>query len=195
MTLRELKQQRAREHIVGAAFALFEERGFAQVSVTDIASRALVGRTTFFRYFGDKQEVLFADEERLVSEFGTAGDGDPASAPHDLREALIQLWHLASDKRDIIIGDPTMFAVRQRLIATVPELQDRSGRKMQRIAEALEGALRSRGAEPELALLASQIGIACFRVALQTAGEDPEKVMPAMERVVRQVISTASPSA
>jgi hypothetical protein len=45
-----------------------------------------------------------------------------------------------------------------------------------------------------LALPASRAGIACFRVALQTAGEDPQKVMPAMERVVRLVISTASPS-
>ncbi|MBL7261653.1 TetR/AcrR family transcriptional regulator [Paractinoplanes lichenicola] len=193
MTLREAKQQRAREQLVEAAFALYAERGFAQVSVTDIAERAQVGRTTFFRYFGDKQEVLFADEQRLIEEFA-ADSGTSEPPPRDLPTALSQLWELAYAKRDIVLGDKAMFPVRQRLIATVPELQDRAGRKMQRIAEALEAALLNRGADPELALLAAQLGIACFRVALQTAGEDPERVMPTMERVVHQVISTASPS-
>ncbi|MCO8271318.1 TetR family transcriptional regulator [Actinoplanes sp. TRM 88003] len=192
MTLRERKQQQAREQIVEAAFALFAERGFAQVSVTDIAGRAQVGRTTFFRYFGDKQEVLFADEQRLIDEFSSASASD-APAPRDLAGALLQLWGLAYEKREVVIGDRASFSVRQQLISSVPELQDRAARKMQRIAEALERVLLARGADPDTALLASQVGIACFRVALQTAGQDPEKVMPVMERVVRQVISTASP--
>ena len=35
MSLRERKQQRAREQIVDAAFELFASHGFAQVTVTD----------------------------------------------------------------------------------------------------------------------------------------------------------------
>ena len=66
MDLRARKQQRAREQIVDAAYELFAERGFAQVTVTDIAERAGVGRTTFFRYFGDKREVVFAGEQELL---------------------------------------------------------------------------------------------------------------------------------
>ena len=192
MTLRERKQQQAREQIVEAAFALFAAHGFAQVSVTDIAAHAQVGRTTFFRYFGDKQEVLFADEQRLIDEFSAASSTN-VPAPRDLAGALLQLWGLTYEKREVVLGDRASFPVRQQLIAAVPELQDRAARKMQRIAEALERVLVARGADPDIALLASQVGIACFRVALQTAGQDPEKVMPAMERVVRQVISTASP--
>ena len=41
-------------------------RGFGGVSVGDIAERAEVGRTTFFRHFGDKQEVVFANEQALL---------------------------------------------------------------------------------------------------------------------------------
>ena len=193
MSLRERKQQRAREQIVEAAYALFAERGFAQVTVTDIAERAEVGRTTFFRYFGDKQEVLFADEQRLIDAFAAA-TGSSGPAPRDLPDALRQLGDLARAHQDLVLGDAAAFPVRQRLIATVPELQDRYHRKMQRIAEAVERVLLARGADPGLALLAAQVGIACFRVALQTAGEDPEKVMPAMEHAVRLVISPASPS-
>ncbi len=193
MSLRELKQQRARDQIVEAAFALFAERGFAQVSVTDIAARAQVGRTTFFRYFGDKQEVLFADEQRMIDEFVADGPAQ-VPAPRDLAGALQQLWGLAHEKRVLIIGDQATFGVRRQLIAAVPELKDRSARKMQRIGEALERVLVGRGADPEVAMIAAEVAIGCFRAALRTAGEDPEKVMPALQRIVRSVISAAPAS-
>src|SRR6266576_5880545 len=59
-SLTDRKRRRAMEAIRRAALELFDERGFDAVSVTDIAERAEVGRTTFFRYFGDKQEVMFS---------------------------------------------------------------------------------------------------------------------------------------
>nr|WP_239001050.1 TetR family transcriptional regulator [Jiangella asiatica] len=68
-TLRDRKQQRTREAIIDAAHALFAERGFDNVTVTDIAERAEVGRSTFFRYFGDKQEVVFGDDGDVGAAF------------------------------------------------------------------------------------------------------------------------------
>lgn len=49
-----------------AARELFTERGYAAVSVSDIAERAEVGRTTFLRHVGDKQQVVFAHEQALL---------------------------------------------------------------------------------------------------------------------------------
>ena len=65
-TLHARKRRKARAMIVSAAFQLFAEHGFENVTVAAIAERAEVGRTTFFRYFGDKQQVLFADESTNV---------------------------------------------------------------------------------------------------------------------------------
>src|SRR6201994_3588160 len=42
-----------------AALDLFAERGYENTSVIDIAQRAGLGKTTFFRHFQDKREVLF----------------------------------------------------------------------------------------------------------------------------------------
>ena len=58
LSLRERKQRKTREAILAAAMDLFAERGFDRVTVDEIAARAEVGRTTFFRYLTDKQELL-----------------------------------------------------------------------------------------------------------------------------------------
>ncbi len=75
LPLVERKQRQARQRIIDAARELFLERGFDGVSVGDIAERAEVGRTTFFRHFGDKQEVVFANEQELLDTITAARPG------------------------------------------------------------------------------------------------------------------------
>ncbi|WP_030421456.1 TetR/AcrR family transcriptional regulator [Streptomyces sp. NRRL F-5065] len=56
----------ARIRLADAAFALFDERGYEQTTVDDIAERAGVGRTTFFRNYRSKEAVIFPDHDRLL---------------------------------------------------------------------------------------------------------------------------------
>jgi AcrR family transcriptional regulator len=56
----------ARERLAEAAFALFDERGYEQTTVDDIAERAGLGRTTFFRHYRSKEDVIFPDHDRLL---------------------------------------------------------------------------------------------------------------------------------
>src|SRR6202041_1267797 len=48
-----------------AAIELFDEKGFEKTSVIEISERARVTTRTFFRYFSDKREVLFAGSDEL----------------------------------------------------------------------------------------------------------------------------------
>ncbi|MEE4270825.1 MAG: TetR/AcrR family transcriptional regulator [Thermoanaerobaculales bacterium] len=54
--------------ILGAATELLAERGFAAVTVAEIADRAGIGKGTVYEYFSSKDELLFAVFEWLNEE-------------------------------------------------------------------------------------------------------------------------------
>jgi AcrR family transcriptional regulator len=60
-SLRERKKLETRLALARAALRLFEERGYAETTVDDIAAAANVSRRTFFRYFAGKDEVVIVD--------------------------------------------------------------------------------------------------------------------------------------
>src|SRR3954471_22688715 len=71
----------ARERLVVAAVDLFSEQGDDATTVAQIAERAGVTKSTFFRYFPDKRDLLIAGQEtlsRLLTE-GIAEAPDDAS--------------------------------------------------------------------------------------------------------------------
>ena len=55
----------ARERLVVAAVDLFTEQGYDATTVAQIAERAGVTKSTFFRHFPDKRELLVAGQETL----------------------------------------------------------------------------------------------------------------------------------
>ncbi|CAN5422530.1 TetR family transcriptional regulator [soil metagenome] len=65
-TRRERKAASTRQAIVASARRLFEDHGYAETTVDQIAEHADVAPRTFFRYFPTKEALLFADfdEER-----------------------------------------------------------------------------------------------------------------------------------
>jgi AcrR family transcriptional regulator len=69
----------ARERLVRAALDLFTEQGYDATTVNEIADRAGLTKTTFFRHFPDKREVLFAGQDlraRLLAEAVAAAMAD-----------------------------------------------------------------------------------------------------------------------
>ncbi len=56
--LRERKKEATTERLREVALALVAERGFDAVSIDDIAAAADVSKTTFYRYFETKEDVV-----------------------------------------------------------------------------------------------------------------------------------------
>src|SRR5947207_13841449 len=71
----------ARDRLEQAALDLYRDRGFEQTTVAEIAERAGLTARTFFRYFADKREVLFAGSVALQEELVRALEAAPEGAP------------------------------------------------------------------------------------------------------------------
>lgn len=86
--LREQKKAEARVAIVKAALRLFDKRGFAEVTIDEIAELAHVSRRTFFRYFPTKEDVVLERRRQQLETFRGALANLEGSASDVVREAF-----------------------------------------------------------------------------------------------------------
>lgn len=109
----------ARARLVQAAFELFEEQGYDGTTVEDIAQRAGAGRSTFFRTFGSKEDVIFPDHEALLARIEERLRASaPGTRPVGLTEAAqIPLRHY--------VGEGDLARARYALTRAVPALKAR----------------------------------------------------------------------
>src|SRR5882757_8052513 len=68
LPLKERKRHQTSTRIVEAAVALFTEHGFDATTADDIAEAAECSRSTLFRYFGTKEDILFGEVYVLLAE-------------------------------------------------------------------------------------------------------------------------------
>src|SRR5436305_210538 len=159
-TLRERKQRRTRDGIIEAAMTLFEEHGFNGVTVDEIAERAEVGRTTFFRYFADKQEVLFAEDDEFLAVLTDAVDRaarEVAPIADRLGDALGVARAGLHALTEAIVRNVPRLGLRERLIQENPALNARNVLKERRYLQAAGESLGRHGATAETATLAAGI--------------------------------------
>ena len=155
-------QPDARGRLQEAALTLYDERGFDDTTVTQIAEHAGLSKRTFFRYFTDKREVLFAGskdlEELMVTEVARAPE---STAPLD---GMIAALDAAAAIFEPLREHATR---RQQIIAANPELQERELIKLASLAGAVAQALRGRGVAEAPAILTAEAGITVFRIAFE----------------------------
>jgi AcrR family transcriptional regulator len=110
----------AAERLRDAAFDLFAAQGFEATTVDDIAQRARVGRTTYFRHFRTKEDVVFPDHAALSAAVAArleAADADEPPAVAVTEAALVVLHRY--------VGEGERSRARYRLVRSVEPLRAR----------------------------------------------------------------------
>ena len=178
---RERKKEKTRVDFVRAAVRLFRERGYDATTVDDIAEAADYARSTFFRYFRCKEDVVFVDLPDRATSLKAVLEAAPVDG---------DAWQVA---RQAIIDEVLTFSTESReldpgfvqLWFTEPELE----RRYIQIVLAAENALaeyfgRATGTDPwsriECQVLATAVlgvGRAIPRLGLR----DEKSVIRALE--------------
>jgi AcrR family transcriptional regulator len=107
-----------RSGVAEAALELFTDNGYDPTSVDDIALAAGISRSTFFRQFRAKEDVIFADHEALLDEltvYLAASHPDPWEA---VCQAAALVFGKFSERR-------ILSQKRYHVVQAVPALRDR----------------------------------------------------------------------
>lgn len=126
----------SRVAVADAALQLFRERGYEETTAAHIAEAAGISRSTFFRQFGSKDDVLFADHDELLQQveaFLAASDDDPRTAVCRAAELVFERF---ASRRDVI-------RVRDAVVRNTPALRDREIVTTTRYEKAFAAHLRA----------------------------------------------------
>jgi len=150
-----------------AALDLFETQGFERTTVAQIARTAGLAERSFYRYFPDKREVLFAGnalETHLIAQVEAA---EPGLTPF---ETLLSALGTA----DEVFRSREFLLRRVRVIAASPALAERDLIKLADIAEALARALEHRGVASDEARFVIDVALAVSRRATSRWLAEPD---------------------
>lgn len=143
---------------------LFQDRGYPETTVGEIAAHAGLTERTFFRYFADKREVLFSGskalEQAIVDSMAGAAPGtSPLDVVIDAVATAAAELQALRELREV--------RARYALVVAHPELQERELIKMAALALAATKALHARGVSEPAASLAAEAGIAVFKIGFE----------------------------
>lgn len=184
-------EQGSRQRLQHAAMELFEEQGFDDTTAVQIAERARVTPRTFFRYFGDKQEVLFADEQMV-----RAGLVERVRQTPDVSAPLLAVTRAVAEFDWAGLGSRESLRRREAMIASTPVLLERELIKQHQMADEFGSVLQQRGVEPDVATLAARVGVQVFRIAYHNwlAGAGRADLVSAAEEVLSTLATIATPA-
>ena len=151
-SLRERKKRATRRSLRRVALDLVAERGFAHVTVEDIAEAADVSPRTFFNYFPSKEAALFGTDpdrvralrERVVHQ----APGEPVL--DGLRMVMASEAQTMADELRELGGDPADWQRRMKQARADPHLRAAQAAQMSMVERAItEGLAERLGTDPE----------------------------------------------
>jgi AcrR family transcriptional regulator len=151
-------QSGSRERLAESALRLFAAQGFEGTTVAEIAAEAGLTERTFYRYYADKPEVLFAGQHEFEALFLDGIEASTDTEPMALVAAALD--HAAAFFPD---EKRAWSRSRQLVVTANVALQERELHKLSALAGSLTAALAERTIDPTIAELAAEAAVSVFR--------------------------------
>jgi AcrR family transcriptional regulator len=137
--LRRKSRENLRAEIAEVAFRVFAERGFDQVTATEVAAAAGISRASFFRYFESKEDAVFVAQEEMGTNVAAALRERPGGE---------DAWTALRRALDVAVAtyqrSPDEALARLRLIKCTPNLRAHQLERLAQWKEAIGTALAER---------------------------------------------------
>ena len=160
----ERRRQAIIEDIVDATIELFGRDGFDETTIDAIVGAAGCSRTTFYRYFASKEDVLFYDLDEINDRFREAIDENLGAGMEPwpaVSKAMLEgkiLEHRRDQRVDLWLRHPALRAHYMQRVAVTEDV-------------IIDCLTRHRGTAPEhdgLAQLIATTAIGAYRTSLAT---------------------------
>jgi AcrR family transcriptional regulator len=155
--LREQKKAETRVRILQIAHAMFHEQSFESTTIEDICAVIPISKRTFFRYFPDKEALVFPNRDMRLDRFSALLKAAPnAEQPFDTFRRVTRLFAAEyMDNREQLLAQQVLITSAASLLAREREIDhdweqaivDSFARRLprglasQRRAEVLAGAM------------------------------------------------------
>ncbi|WP_269855249.1 TetR/AcrR family transcriptional regulator [Streptomyces sp. RPT161] len=149
----------SRQRLVVAALGLFAEQGYDDTTVAQISERAGLTRSTFFRHFADKREILTAGQKALSRLLAEGID----TAPADATPMMAVAAGLERASGEMTSFNRELGPLLRAAIEANEELRNREALKSIGMAAAMVDALKRRDVAEPAAQVAAEIGVLAFK--------------------------------
>jgi AcrR family transcriptional regulator len=195
--LRERRKQEARLAISGVAMAMFEARGFDEVTISQVAEAAGVSKMTVTNYFPRKEDLVFDRAEEIIGSLAVAVAARPPG--ESLLAAVRRDYAERIAAGDVTLGVPTpAFA---RMVGGSHALTSRRREIADLTEQALADAVAAEtGADdPQQRIVAAQLA-SVYRVLFAEgarrvlAGQPRDQISQALATAARRAFDLLEPS-
>lgn len=176
----------APQRLADAALELFAKNGYDNTNVLDIAQHAGLTKSTFFRHFPNKRDVLFG-EDALIQQLVSAIAAAPAAAtPFESVAAGLKALG-----QEIFTPAYRTFATRRRaVIEAHPDLQEREALKAISLTASIARAVERRGTSTLTARVTAELCMVVLKVTYERWTDSGSDAASAQEygEIARQVL-------
>lgn len=159
--------EKNKQRVCGVAAELFVQHSFDAVTIEMILVEAKIARSTFYRFFTDKDDllkhILVPVFELMAQKVESVDESEPESIINGIAHAYIDAWSCYEHR---LLLATTLLS--EKTYPLVKEPHDRYAMRIFRLMEALNEVRLLRNDDPRLsAMLLSQIGVKMLQIHLK----------------------------
>lgn len=197
--LRERKKRRTRDALLRAALRLFISQGYERTTVDEITDAVGVSQRTFFRYFANKEEVVFAVQDLVESHFVAELHARPAAEGPlgAMRGAVLAAWDTVEEAlSEVVTVD--LYMRSYRLIESTPALLAVHLRRSTELEERISRLIAARECLDVDADPRPRVAVAAFcgvmRVTGRLWGQGEDSSVEAIRRLTEAYLDRIGPA-